>query len=597
MTEQFLRCLRLIDTRTWVQACMIGAMILLSAGFEAIGIGLIFPFIQLLADPSAVEKFEWIDQLISIPAFEPSTSLLIKLAWGLMLVFVLKNLVLTIMYSIQVKFLNDNQAMLSMKVYRLYLFGPYRLHLTRNSAELITNIVEAANATFAGVCMGYITLLSEAMLILGVTAVLFTANPSITLGALLILAVGFGGFFLVLKTRLDRWGMGIQEAKLRMLLALQQGLHNFKEVKVLGREEYVADRYRLPRWDLARVARVKNLGEKFIPRIWMELLMVTTMLGGVIYFFEAGEAPADLLATISLFAAAAFRLLPAANRALIALNGIKAGNYAVDTIYRDVILFSENEESRDESEPISFDKEISLNDVSFVYPNDDRTILDGIDLKIEKGQSIGLVGPSGSGKTTLVDIILGLLPPSTGTVTVDGRDISPSIRTWRRLMGYVPQQIYLMDDTLTRNIAFGIADDEIDPVKLQNAIQLARLEDVVARLPEGIDTPLGERGVRLSGGEAQRVGIARALYNDPPVLVLDEATAALDNETEREINLAIERLSGEKTLIIIAHRLSTVRKCSKLVLLRGGKIAGTGSFDVLIERDPGFKRMVKLAGL
>lgn len=597
MTEQFLRCLRLIDTRTWVQACLIGVMILLSAGFEAIGIGLIFPFIQLLADPGAIENFEWIDRLVALPVFEPGQPLLIRLAWGLLLVFVLKNVVLTVMYTIQVKFLNDNQAMLSMKIYRLYLFGPYRLHLTRNSAALITNIIEAANATFASVCMGYITLLSDAMLIIGIGVVLFVANPLVTLGALAVLGFGFGLFFLALKTSLQRWGMEIQEAKRRILMALQQGLHNFKEVKVLGCEEYVSDRFRTPRWDLARVARIKNLGEKFMPRIWMELLMVGTMLGGVILFLEKGKAPAELLATISLFAAAAFRLLPAANRALIALNGIKAGNYSVDTIYEDMMLFSANAESMDESDPIRFENRITLDNVSFVYPNDNRAVLDGINLTIEKGQSIGLVGPSGSGKTTLIDIILGLLTPSDGTVSVDGREIGPAIRTWRRQMGYVPQQIYLMDDTLARNIAFGVTDDEIDPVKLQNAIRLARLEDVVARLPEGIDTPLGERGVRLSGGEAQRVGIARALYNDPPVLILDEATAALDNETEREINLAIERLSGQKTLVIIAHRLSTVRKCEKLVLLRHGRIADTGSFDELFARDAGFKRMVELAEL
>ena len=597
MLEQLRRCVRLIEARTWLQAIFIGFFILTAAGFEALGIGLIFPFIQLLADPSSIAKFGWLSDALSYFSFKADTALIIQLAWGLLALFVVKNIILTILHAIQLKFLHDNQAMLSIKLYRLYLFGPFRLHLTRNSSGLITNIIEASNAVFASVCMGYITLLSEATLIFGVACILFIADPVITLSAMVVLSIGFGGFFLIIKARLAVWGKLIQVAKQEMLMALQQGLHNLKEVKILGREEYVASCYHEPRWDLSRIARRKNMGENFLPRIWMEIIMVSCMLGSIIFFFESGKTSGELLATVSLFAAAAFRLLPSTNRALIALNGIKAGNYAVNLVYDDVILFEENEESQDVSDPVVFEDKIDLRHVSFTYPSSDQQVLKDVSLEIKKGQSIGLVGPSGSGKTTLVDIILGLLPPSTGDVHVDGRDVSNSIRTWRQQTGYVPQSIYIMDDTLERNIAFGVSTESIDPDKLQKAIDLSQLNEVIERLPEGTKTRMGERGARLSGGEAQRVGIARALYNDPPVLVLDEATAALDNETEHEINLAIDHLSGEKTLIIIAHRLSTVRRCDNLIMLREGTVVNSGSFDELLEGSKDFKRMVDFSEL
>jgi ATP-binding cassette, subfamily B, bacterial PglK len=295
--------------------------------------------------------------------------------------------------------------------------------------------------------------------------------------------------------------------------------------------------------------------------------LVFTMLG-------QGRDAASLVPTLGLFAAAAFRLMPSVNRMLASIQGIRFGLPAIDSVHRELSMDA-GTPHRDQAQPISFEREVVARAVSFTYPGKSTPALDGVSLFLRKGQSLGLIGPSGSGKSTLVDVMLGLLPAQSGEILVDGVDIRSNLRGWQNLIGYVPQTIYLTDDTLRRNIAFGVPSSQIDEAAVDRAIRLAQLEDFVLSLDLGLDTVVGERGVRLSGGQRQRIGIARALYHDPPVLVLDEATSALDTDTERGVMQAVTALHGSKTVLVVAHRLSTLEHCDEILELRGGMLVAS----------------------
>ncbi len=598
MVRQFKKCLALIERKTAWQAIAVAFLVVGAALFEALGIGLIFAFVNVLVDPSQIQKIAWIGKLAGPAMADKGNDFLIFLALCLLGTFILKNIVLLGFYYVQARFVKTNEALMASRLLDSYLKGAYSLHLTRNSAEFIRNITSSVAAVFSTVIMGFINLASEFILIIALATVLLLAEPTLTLGAALILGSAVAVFFAFSKSRFAAWGVQEQQANKKILQSLQQGFHSIKEVKILGRQNFILESFKTPRMELARVL-TRNYTMMTAPRLWVETVTVTTVLLVVVFILSSGGGSAKILSALTLFAAAAFRMIPSMNRIIIALNGIKNGAHAVNLVYDDIQNFQGNldEEPDDDGQPLPFTESISVEGVSFRYPEGEGSVLKDIDLVLPKGQSLGLVGPSGSGKTTLIDIVLGLLTPDTGRVAVDGTGIAEATRAWRRQIGYVPQSIYIIDDTLRRNVAFGLDDDEIDKTKIQKAIRLAQLEDLVRELPDGLETRLGEQGVRLSGGQRQRVGIARALYRDPEVLILDEATSSLDAETEHEINNAIERLRGEKTLIIIAHRLSTVRKCQNLAFIRDGRLIDTGTFDELSARNDDFGRMVELSRL
>ena len=447
-------------------------------------------------------------------------------------------------------------------------------------------------------CFENINLASEFTVVAALVTVLLWIEPLLSLGAVAFMGVAAGTFFVFSKRRFVIWGMQEQVAVGKIFKALQQGFHSIKEVKVLGRHGFILKSFEEPRRQLAQI-RIKIATLSYVPRLWVETIIVSAILLTVVVALSRGAASAEILSALTLFAAAAFRMIPSMNRILGSLNSIKNGSHALDLIYNDFHEFkNDSDDSPDDNgEMPPFSQMLSTKNLSFRYPEGDGPVLENINLALMRGESLGLIGPSGSGKSTLVDIILGLLTPSKGQVAVDNLDISRSIASWRQQIGYVPQSIYIIDDSLRRNVAFAMDDNEIDELKIEKAIRLAQLEELVRDLPDGLDTRLGERGVRLSGGQRQRVGIARALYRDPEVLILDEATSSLDAETEHEINNAIERLTGEKTLIIIAHRLSTVRKCTRLAYIKDGGLIDTGSFSELKDRNTDFNNLIELSQL
>ena len=375
--------------------------------------------------------------------------------------------------------------------------------------------------------------------------------------------------------QIARWGVDRQEHEGRRIQYLQQGLGGAKDVKLLGREEEFLNDFGVHNMGYARVGRRFGLMGQ-LPRLWLELLAVMALATLVLVMIWHGRPVESLLPALGLFAVGAFRLMPSANRVLSAVQNVRYGLPVIDVLYQELRELPPTHPPKHGSS-IPFSDTIVLDRVTYRYAAAERPSIEDVSLRILHGSSIGFVGATGAGKSTLVDILLGLLTPNRGRVLVDGVDIATNPRGWQDQIGYVPQSIYLTDDTLRRNVAFGVPNHQIDELAVRRAIRDARLESMVNELSGGLDTVVGERGIRLSGGERQRIGIARALYHDPAVLVLDEATSSLDTETERAVVDTVRELRGNKTLIIVAHRVSTVKHCDRLFRLEQGRVVEEGT--------------------
>ena len=418
------------------------------------------------------------------------------------------------------------------------------------------------------------------------TCLLFFVEPIGALLVVVILGCAAWGFHLFTRGRLLRLGIARQHHDGQRIQELQQGLGGVKETKLLGRELGFLAKYEEHNAESARIEQFQATLQ-LLPRLWIELLAVTGLATLIIAMLAQGQDAASIVPTLGLFAAAAFRLMPSAYRVLGAVQNLPYGMPVIKMLREELKLNPElqvNAESDvDPRLRNAFEHDIELVDVGYKYPSSTEPALKGLNIGIGKGESIGFVGPSGSGKSTLVDIVLGLLTPTSGKVKVDNKDIQTSLRGWQDQIGYVPQSVFLTDDTLRNNVAFGIPSNQIDEGAVTRAIQAAQLDAFVTGQPDGLDTVVGERGVRLSGGQLQRIGIARALYHDPPVLVLDEATSALDTLTEKGVMDSVEALQGSKTLLIVAHRLSTVKHCSRLYQLEGGRVIAEGTPAKLLQ--------------
>ncbi len=475
----------------------------------------------------------------------------------------------------QAKFVNQLQAGLSQRLFSLYLYQPWAFHLQRNSAPLIRNIVNEV-ALFANVVTALTTLATESLVILGIGLLLLVLEPAGAVGVVVLLGLATWVFQLLMQKRLVAWGTNRRHHDRLRLQHVHQGLAGAKDAKLLGREASFIEAVNRHTVVMAAIgARIS--AAQHLPRLWYEFLAVAglTVLAGTLVW--QGNTGSGLVARLGLFAVAAFRLLPSANRLLLNWQTARFTQAVVDGLHEELTI-QLNQPPTAHRHRLPFSDEISVNDVWLKYDGASEPSLRGVSFSIPHGQSLGIVGGSGAGKSTLVDVILGLLTPDRGTVAVDGKDVHSSLRDWQNNIGYVPQSIYLTDDTIRGNVAFGVPADEIDDAAVRQALEAAQLGEFVDYLPARAETIVGERGVRLSGGQRQRIGIARALYLDPEVLVLDEATSSLDTETELGVMNAVNRLHGRKTLIIVAHRLSTVAACDELIKLEKGRIVSTGKF-------------------
>jgi ATP-binding cassette subfamily C protein len=566
-------------------------LLLLTALFEAVGAAAVFALIKVLTDPAQAATVPVASALVRRLPRQDDRMVVLVFTTLVALFYLAKNALAAASAYARGRCLEEAAAATATRLLRGYLAAPYAFHLRRNSAQLIHGAGQAVERAFGSVLGSVLGVFTEGLVAVAIVAVLLAAAPRPTLVAASAL-LGLSLLFLRLTRRsMLLLGARVDELGKATLRHLQQALGAIKEVKVLGREQFFADAFAR---DQAARARVRYLYATFatLPRLVVETVFVSGAMLVVLLVAAGGGTGTESVPLLGLYAYAGFRVIPSANRIVWLLSEIRFGRAALDRVRGDLALMARYLPAG-AAEPadsgLRFDERLDLERVSYTYEQSAKPVIADLSLTIRRGESIGIVGPTGVGKSTLVDLLVGLLEPTAGRLAVDGVDIRTHLASWQRQIGYVPQSVFLVDDTLRRNVALGIPDREIDARRLQAATQQAQLDAVIASLPDGLDTVVGERGVRLSGGERQRVGIARALYHQPAVLVFDEATSALDSRTEAELTRAIEALRGDTTLVLVAHRLSSVRHCDRLVLLRDGRIADSGTFDELVARNADFR--------
>lgn len=550
-------------------AVVLLGLMLVGMVLETLGIGLVVPALALMLQGDVVARHPMLAPWLIRIGNPDREQLIIYGVLFLVAVYAAKVAFLTFLTWRQLSYVAAVQVDISQRLLAGYLRQPYGFHLRRNSSELMRNVISEVSVFNAGMT-SVLGLLSEGLVVAGIAGLLLTFEP---FGAVMVLStIGLAGwgFHRLTRRHILLWGEARQRHDGLRTQRLLEALGGAKDVKLLGRESNFLAQYQHHNTGRALVEK-RQLTVQSLPRLLLELLVVTGLAALVLVVIAQGKPVEYLVPTIGLFAAAAFRLMPSANRILGSVQAVRYLSPGIHTVCEE-IRQTADVAVLPRSSPMLFTNDLTLDDVTFQYPSTATSALEGISLTIPKGSSVGFIGSSGAGKSTLVDIILGLFTPSSGTVRVDGTDIQTNLRGWQDLIGYVPQSIFLTDDTIRRNIAFGLPDEHIDEAAVQRAMRAAQLEEFISTLPQGLDTLVGERGVRISGGQRQRIGIARALYHDPEVLVLDEATSALDTATEREVMATVNSLHPGKTLIIVAHRLSTVEQCDCLFRLSKGRV-------------------------
>lgn len=542
---------------------MIFSMIL-----ETCTLGLILPVIGVLTRKDYLENLPILNEINFFHNIS-NTKLIMVGVFGLVCAYTFKVVYLLYLTFRQNKLSYNLQVDISSRLFRGYLNQQWNFYLQRNSSNLIQNIVNETSMFVGSVVSPALTLLSELFIVTGVVSLLLIFRPKETLIIFLFFGFAITMYHVLTKNKSSVWGKLRFTYDAKRMLQLKQSFACIKEVKLMSREDFFVKMYN----DYSKISAEVNRKYKSmldLPRLVFELVAVVG-LASLILLLLRYESIENIFPTVALFAAVAFRLMPSMNRIISSVNSLRFSGALVNNLNNELVEFANTYIDQNVIN-FEFNQMIELQNVFYKYENATNFVLENINLKINKGDFIGIYGASGAGKSTLIDLILGLLKPGHGCVKIDGVDIKEHAKGWQKHIGYLSQNIYLLDDSIKRNVAFGVSDEDICENKVIEILKTAQLEEFIATLSSGIETNVGENGVRLSGGQRQRLGIARALYNNPDVLVLDEATSALDIETEQEVMRAIYNLHGMKTLIIITHRISTVRRCDRVYKMESGKL-------------------------
>lgn len=541
---------------------------------ELLGVTSILPLLELMMKPELIETDETYAAVYNMIGFSNLNQFIAFCAGVIIVVYILKNVYVSWMYYMQYSWTFYNQAKVASKMLDCYLHQPYYFHVTHNSSELIRNVNTDTVMMFQAI-LSFLQLLTEICVCIVLGIYLLIKDKSITIGVVGFLVLFVLAFVKGFRKYLNEIGNKDRKYNAGIVKWLQQSFGGIKETKVLGREKYFLDQFD-HNYQCYAECEKKYRFLQVAPRPIMEAVCISALLLVVLLKLLNGTTGNYFVTTIGVFAVAAIRLLPSFNRIANYSSVILFNKTALDAVYEDLKEIEALQETYCEfdtdEKQLTLEKAISVRKLSFRYPEMEHDVLENVSLDIEKNKSVAFIGPSGAGKTTLADIILGALRPVKGNVYADDKDIFEHLPAWHKTIGYIPQSIYLMDDTIRSNVAFGIPAEEISDEKIWKALEQAQLAEYVKGLELGLETVIGESGIRLSGGQRQRIGIARALYSDPAVLVLDEATSALDNETEAAVMEAIECLAGNKTLIIIAHRLTTIQNCDVVYEIKDGAV-------------------------
>lgn len=590
---------QIFDKRTRLQFFFLFVLMLVCAVLETGGIGLIVPLISIILKPELIHENKWLSWINEALHIESTTQFLIYMCIFLMGFYFIKNFSIGLQNYLQTRFVFSKRSALGQQVFILYLKSPYTFHLERNTSELFRNIQFETPGVY-GYVQSMLIICTEACVLISILAMLLAINPLLVLISFGLLGTVSGIFYKMVSKTVRRYGEKVQSSQTHINQAMLEGFGSIKEVKISRKEAFFPNRYYSNMMENAR-ANWMNVTLSTAPRLFMEVIAVGGIIVAILVLLQLQKQEMEtLVPTLSLLAVATIRLLPSFTKIVAGFQRIRFCSPSVEVVAKEISTLTPLVSSASTTSiPVAAPQKINfqtlkLQNLGFHYPNSKKHALKQVSLTITKGQAVAFVGSSGAGKTTLINIVLGLLSPSDGSIHADNQDIFKNLDAWQSNIGYVPQAIYLLDASIRENIAFGIDPESIDDSKVWNALKVAQLEQFTQDLPEGLNTHVGENGVRLSGGQRQRLGIARALYHDPEVLILDEATSALDTETEKEVSREIEELSGQKTLLIVAHRLSTIKKCDVIYFMESGTVTDSGTFDELLSNNASFKQMASL---
>jgi ATP-binding cassette, subfamily B, bacterial PglK len=576
------------------QGMLVLGMNLMRALVDLMGVASVMPFLAVMGNPAMVDTNPVLRRLYEAGGFESVDTFLFALGVGATLLVLASALVRVGSTYVTARWIANRNYTLSTRLLQGYLRQPYEFFLNQNSATLSKSVLSEVKEVVTRVLKPGMEMLASLMVAVLLTGLLIAVDPVLALLITLLVGGGYGALYLGIRRPLRRIGEESVKANRERFTMASEAFGGIKDLKVLGREAAYLDRFRAPARRYARYDYIKGTLAR-VPRYVVEAIAFGGILAMALVLMATRGNLGEVLPILGVYAFGGLKLLPAVQAIYAGVTSLRFGWPALESVHQDLA----NETARDgaltSEMPDRFQPRegIRFREVRFRYPKADDFALEELDLTIPMGTSVGFVGQTGAGKTTAIDLLLGLLRPTEGTILLDGVPMEAvGVRSWQRSVGYVPQTIFLADASVSANIAFGVPPDEIDHEAVERAARTAAIHDFVMReLPRGYETEVGERGVRLSGGQRQRIGIARALYHDPAILVLDEATSALDTGTEQSIMEAVARFAGTKTLIIIAHRLSTVERCDQIVVLEGGSVAGIGSMQDLTRWNGTLRRL------
>ena len=571
------------------------ALLVVRAAVETMGVSAIAPFMSVVADPGVVQTNPWLQASYQALGFGSTRGFLVALGVTVIVVLAVCNAVSALAVWATMRFAWGTHHRLGVRLFRNYLAQPYGVFVERNSASFSKIILDEVRESVNGVLIPALTVVSRGLVVVAISAFLIVLDPPLAAVILVVLGGGYVVLFSLVRKRQHRLGRDRADANLDRFKIAGEAFGGVKDVKVLQREPAFADQFVGASQAYAR-ATSSNMTVAHLPRYLFETIAFGGIVAIVLYFVLDGGGVAQVLPVVSVYAFAGYRLMPELQNLFASVAAVRFSRAALDDLTADLDRFEDRPEVYGPAPaPLALRERVVFDGVSFRYPGAARPALDGVTLEIARNNTVGLVGASGSGKTTLVDVLLGLYAPGAGRILIDGVALdAASVRAWTRNVGYVPQQIFLADDTVAGNVAFGVPAADVDHEQVEAVARQAHLHNFVSSLPDGYQTVVGERGVRLSGGQRQRIGIARALYHDPDVLVMDEATSALDNQTEGAVMEAIGALAGRKTIVLIAHRLTTVASCDWIYLLADGRVADEGTFADLATDSTAFRSLAQL---